>query len=166
MPALPTLPRVPTPDFVLALRARIGHDLLWLPGVTAVVLDRTGQRVLLVRRSDNGAWAPISGITDPDEQPAQCAVREAREETGVEIAVERLVSVTTEPETLHVNGDRAQYLDITFRCRHVEGDPHVADDESTDVAWFDSLDLPPMQAAHRLRIERSLQVSAEPWFVR
>lgn len=155
-----------TPDFVLSLRERIGHDLLWLPGVTAVVLDRTARRVLLVRRSDNGAWAPITGITDPDEQPAQCAVREAREETGVDIAVERLVSVTTEPETVHVNGDRAQYLDITFRCRHVAGHPHVADDESTDVAWFETRNLPPLQAAHRHRIERALEVSAEPWFER
>ena len=42
------------PDFVLALRAAIGHDPLLLPGVTAVVLNDQGE-VLLGRRSDNGA---------------------------------------------------------------------------------------------------------------
>ena len=64
---------MPTPDFVLDLRARIGHDLLWLSGVSAVVLRPApggGEEVLLVRRSDNGAWTPVTGIIDPGEEPA------------------------------------------------------------------------------------------------
>jgi 8-oxo-dGTP pyrophosphatase MutT (NUDIX family) len=69
---------VPFPTFVLRLRASIGHDPLWLPGVTAVVLHETD--VLLVRRSDNGSWAPITGIVDPGEHPAHAAVREVLEE--------------------------------------------------------------------------------------
>jgi 8-oxo-dGTP pyrophosphatase MutT (NUDIX family) len=44
---------MPTPQFVLDLRAKIGHQMLWLPGVTAVVFDDDG-RVLLVQRADNG----------------------------------------------------------------------------------------------------------------
>ena len=72
---------VATPDFVLALREKIGHDPLWLTGVTAVVLrDR---QVLLVRRSDNGEWTPVTGIVDPGEQPAAAAVREVLEEANV-----------------------------------------------------------------------------------
>jgi 8-oxo-dGTP pyrophosphatase MutT (NUDIX family) len=56
-----------TPDFVLALREKIGHDELWLPGVTAVVLR--GSEVLLVRRADSGAWTPVTGIVDLGEEP-------------------------------------------------------------------------------------------------
>ena len=58
---------MPTPDFVLALREKVGTALLWLPAVTAVVLR--GQEVLLVRRADTGAWTPVTGIVDPGEQP-------------------------------------------------------------------------------------------------
>ena len=70
----------PVPDFVLALREKIGHDPLWLPGVTAVV--RRGDQVLLVERADNGRWTPITGIPDPGEEPADAANRELQEEVG------------------------------------------------------------------------------------
>lgn len=84
---------MPTPQFVLDLRAHIGTAPLWLMGATAIVLrDGTdGQEVLLVKRSDSGRWAPISGIVDPGENPAQTAVREAAEEASVQIEIERLV---------------------------------------------------------------------------
>jgi 8-oxo-dGTP pyrophosphatase MutT (NUDIX family) len=141
---------VPVPDFVLRLRERIGHDLLWLPGVTAVVLK--GREVLLVHRSDNGWWAPVTGIVDPGEHPARAAAREVMEETGVVCAVGELVWVNVTEPTVHVNGDHAQYLDHTFRCQYVEGEPYPADDESSDVAWCPVSDLPPMKPFLRDRI--------------
>jgi 8-oxo-dGTP pyrophosphatase MutT (NUDIX family) len=104
----------PVPDFVLALRDKIGHDPLWLPGVTAVV--RRGDQVLLVRRADNGHWTPITGIPDPGEEPAVAASREAMEETGVRIRVDRLAATGVHGEIVHANGDRATYLDLTFAC--------------------------------------------------
>ena len=55
---------MPTPEFVLELRKKIGHDLLWLNGVTGCVLDDRG-RLLLGRRSDTGEWAMVYGINEP-----------------------------------------------------------------------------------------------------
>jgi 8-oxo-dGTP pyrophosphatase MutT (NUDIX family) len=95
----------PVPEFVVAIRDKIGHDPLWLPAVTAVI--RRGHEVLLVERSDNGRWAPVTGIVDPGEEPAIAAAREALEETGVVISVDRLASTDAHPEIVHVNGDRA-----------------------------------------------------------
>ena len=71
---------MPIPDFILEIRALIGHRPLWLPGVTAVV--RRGDELLLVQRSDNGAWTPVTGIPEPGEEPAAAALREVLEETG------------------------------------------------------------------------------------
>lgn len=139
-----------TPDFVLRLREGIGHDLLWLPGVTAVVLR--GDEVLLVRRADSGEWTPVTGICDPGEHPAVTAVRECLEETGVECEVEVLASVGVTGVVTYPNGDRSQYLDHTFRCRYVGGEAHVADDESSDVRWFALDDLPPLAEAHARRV--------------
>jgi ADP-ribose pyrophosphatase YjhB (NUDIX family) len=141
---------VPVPDYILQLREKIGHDLLWLPGVTAVVLD--GVEVLLVRRSDTGGWAPVTGIVDPGEHPARAAVRETLEETGVECVVEGLAWVNVTEPTVHVNGDHAQYLDHTFRCRYARGRARVADDESSEVRWFPVDRLPPMKESLRERI--------------
>src|SRR5690625_6432386 len=82
-----------TPEFVLALREKIGQELLWMPGVTAFVLDPARTRLLAVRRRDNGAWTPVTGIIDPGEQPASAAAREVLEEAGVTCRVLRLVEV-------------------------------------------------------------------------
>jgi len=152
------------PDFIVSLRERIGTAPLWLSGVTAVILD--GPRVLLVRRGDTGGWAPVSGILEPGEEPAVGAGREAAEETGVEVEVERLVSVGTTGEITYPNGDRASYLDLTFRCRYVGGDAHVADDESLEVGWWPVEALPDMPADFLQRIRDAVDDLPETRFVR
>jgi predicted RNase H-like nuclease/ADP-ribose pyrophosphatase YjhB (NUDIX family) len=154
----------PIPDFVVDIRRKIGQDLLWLPGVTAVITRGDGH-VLLVRRADNGRWTPVTGIVDPGEEPAIAAAREALEETGVVIRVDRLAATSVHPELTYDNGDRAAYLDLTFACTWLEGDAHVADDESTDVRWWPVTDLPPMGERMLSRIEAALSGEREARFV-
>ena len=153
---------MPIPEFVVEMREKIGTALMWVPAVTAVI--RRGDEVLLVRRADNGAWTPVTGILDPGEEPAVGAAREALEETGVEIRVDRLAATTGGHWVTHVNGDRAVYLDLTFACTWVSGDAHVADDESVDVRWWPVAALPAM--SHRLaaRIEAALADEREARF--
>jgi ADP-ribose pyrophosphatase YjhB (NUDIX family) len=155
---------MPVPDFIVDLRRKIGRDLLWLPGVTAVVVDDGS--VLLVRRADNGTWAPVTGILDPGEQPAAGAEREVREETRVRAHVQRLVSVTALDPVTHPNGDRAQYLDLTFRLQYVSGTAAVGDDESLDVQWFPLDDLPAMRPEAEARIEQAVPAEGDVRFVR
>jgi 8-oxo-dGTP pyrophosphatase MutT (NUDIX family) len=147
---------MPIPPYVAHLRTMVGTELLWLPGVTAVVLrdraDGSGQEVLLVRRADNGAWTPVTGIVDPGEDPHVAAVREVAEEASVEAQVERLVWVSATGVVTHVNGDLAQYLDHTFRCRWVSGEPEPGDDEATEAAWFALDALPDLAQRFRDRI--------------
>jgi ADP-ribose pyrophosphatase YjhB (NUDIX family) len=149
-----TIGPMPVPRFVADLRARIGHDPLWLIGITAVVI-RDGD-VLLVGRADNGAWTPVTGIVDPGEEPADAAIREVGEETGVTAAPARLAWVHATAPVVHVNGDRAQYLDHVFLMRWVTGEPHPADDESTDARWFALDALPEMSERMRDRLAAAL----------
>jgi ADP-ribose pyrophosphatase YjhB (NUDIX family) len=132
--------------------------------VTAVVLD--ADHVLLVRRADNGRWAPVTGILEPGEQPAVCAAREVHEETRVVARVQRLVSVRADEPVTHVNGDRAQYLDLTFRCAYVSGAAAVGDDESLEVRWFPLDALPPMRPRSLARIEAAVPPGGEVIFAR
>jgi len=145
---------VPVPEFILELRKHVGHAELWLPGVTAVV--RREDELLLVRRSDNGQWSPVTGIVDPGEDPGVTARREALEETGVRVTVDRLASISAGERVTHANGDLAVYLDLTFACTYVSGEAHVADDESTEVGWFPLDALPPMKDALHERIAAAL----------
>ncbi|KQO63527.1 NUDIX hydrolase [Curtobacterium sp. Leaf261] len=157
-----------TPDFVLALREQVGHDLLWLTGVTAVVTRGEGgdQQLLVVRRADNGAWTPVTGIVDPGEQPAVAAEREVLEEAGVVAVAERLAWVQTIPPMRYPNGDEAQYMDLVFRCRWVSGDPHPADGENTEAEWRTVSGLPAMSDNMRMRVEVALSDESSARFER
>ncbi|MEV7419227.1 NUDIX domain-containing protein [Streptomyces sp. NPDC089919] len=151
-----------TPEFIRRIRATAGHQLLLLPGVTAVVFDDAG-RVLLGRRADTGGWSVIGGIAEPGEQPAETAVREVYEETAVRCTAERVVLVQGLQPVTYANGDQCQYMDITFRCRAVGGEARVNDDESLEVGWFEPDRLPPLESFALDRIRQALK--DEPtWF--
>ncbi|MFD3613535.1 NUDIX domain-containing protein [Streptomyces atroolivaceus] len=131
-----------TPDFILALRKKIGSDPLWLSGVTAVVIR--DDRVLLAKRADNGKWTAVTGIIDPGEQPADAAAREVLEETGIVAVPERLAMVHVTEPVVYDNGDQTQYLDLVFRFAWQSGVPRPADGENTAADWFPLNELPPM----------------------
>lgn len=151
-----------TPEFIRDLRSSIGRQLLWLPGVTAVVFDDDG-RVLLGKRADTGGWSVIGGIPEPGEQPAETAVREVFEETAVRVVPEGVVLVEAMSPTKYPNGDICQFMDVTLRCRAVGGEARVNDDESLEVGWFAMDALPELEEYALTRIRRA--VAAGPtWF--
>ncbi|MGW6024065.1 NUDIX hydrolase [Streptomyces sp. NPDC055099] len=154
-----------TPDFIRTIRADAGHQLLWLPGVTAIVFDDEG-RVLLGRRSDNGKWSVIGGIPDPGEQPAACAVREVFEETAVHCVAERVVLIEALEPVTYPNGDTCQFMDITVRCRAVGGEARVNDDESLEVGWFALDRLPDLHETGIFRIKQAMAEDQPTWFDR
>jgi 8-oxo-dGTP pyrophosphatase MutT (NUDIX family) len=132
---------MPTPDFILKLRSMVGHYPLWLPGVTALVVDEREQ-VLMVQRSDNGLWTLPSGIAEPGEEMATACAREVLEETGVVVQVEELISIQTVGPVVYPNNDVTSFVDHFFACRPIGGTAVVGDDESVAVGWFDPADLP------------------------
>lgn len=151
-----------TPEFIVSLREKIGHEHLWLPGVTAIVVRDVPDgapiwavpEVLLVQRADDGQWTPVTGIVDPGEEPHDAAVREVAEETGVAAVVEALLGVGAVGPVTYPNGDETSYVDTAFRLSVVAGsdEPRVNDEESVDVGWFPISQLPPMKPRFRLVI--------------
>lgn len=150
-----------TPDFILSLRAKIGHEQLWLPGVSLVVLD-DADRTLLGRRSDNGMWAVVSGIPEPGEQPGEAALRECVEETRVRPRILGVAQVHAEEPLAFANGDRAVFMDICFVARADASQvaaAGVGDEESTAVGWFALDRLPePLTRTTRRRL-----AAAQDW---
>jgi 8-oxo-dGTP pyrophosphatase MutT (NUDIX family) len=159
---------MPIPEFIRALREHVGSAPLWLPAVAAVVVrpGAAGEEVLLVRRADNGAWTPVTGILDPGEEPAVGAMREVLEETGVVAVADRLVWAHATHEVEFENGDRSAFLSLCFRCSWVSGDPYVADDESSDTRWFGVGELPDLEPDQRRRIDLALADAPEAVFAR
>ncbi|MCS4490771.1 NUDIX domain-containing protein [Corynebacterium sp. ES2794-CONJ1] len=150
-----------TPDFIHHLRQSVGHEMLWLPGVTAVVIKdvppgapiHAVPEVLLIKRADDGQWTPVTGICEPGEQPHHAAIREVKEETGIDVRVEALLGVGATQPIEYPNGDKCTFMDTAMRLS-VIGDevPVVNDDETTEVGWFSVMQMPRMQPRFRLVI--------------
>ncbi|NYI72502.1 8-oxo-dGTP pyrophosphatase MutT (NUDIX family) [Naumannella cuiyingiana] len=158
---------MPTPDFILELRDKIGTAPLWLTGVTAVVIKDepgAGRQVLCVRRADTGEWTPVTGIVDPGEHPADAAVREVAEEAAVTASPTRLAKVGVTSTITYANGDRTRYIDLTWRLTWSAGVPHPADGENTEAAWFAPDDLPAMSAEMAARVAAALPERGEAVF--
>lgn len=143
-------------DYLRSLRAHIGSDLVLLPSVAVMARD-AGGRLLLARDRATGLWQTVGGGMDPNEQPADAAVREAFEETGLLVEPTRIIGVYAGPQfcLTYPNGDTVSYVGISFAARVVGGAERPCDDEVDRLGWFDreqALALP-MAPHTRLLIE-------------
>lgn len=128
--------------YVAAVRARIGTDLLMLPGATAVIRD--DERFLLARHRHSGLWSLIGGAVEPGEEPAEAVVREVREETGSEVAVVGIVGAYGGPSLMvrYPNGDEVAYVTTAYECRLIDGaEPQPDQVELVELAWFDRSEI-------------------------
>ncbi len=104
--------------YVRRIRALVGSgELLQLPSASVAIRDDQG-RVLLARHSEGDRWVLPGGAIEPGETPADAAVREAWEETGLIVRLTRLVGVFGGPHYIvqYQNGDRASYVSSVFEA--------------------------------------------------
>jgi ADP-ribose pyrophosphatase YjhB (NUDIX family) len=115
----------------------------------AIVADG---EVLLIKRRDFEVWALPGGGVDDGESAAEAAVREAREETGLEVELQHLVGVYSHPDWCR-GGDH----DLLFRARPVGGELAREGDETLDAGFFPPDTLPePFIHLDRRRIADTL----------
>ncbi len=158
---------MPISEYIKHIRAKIGNDLMLLPGVTAVVLNHRDE-VLLQLRRDTDTWAPPSGGVEPGETIAGCAIREVLEEAGIKVRPEAIIAVLSGEEynVTYPNGDQLATVTAVFRCRPLDDKtPSVNDDESQDIRYFNCESLPEnMLPRHRWMIRLALENNASPYF--
>jgi ADP-ribose pyrophosphatase YjhB (NUDIX family) len=126
------------------LRAVIGHELVLLPSVSVIVIDDQ-TRLLLVRHTgDRDGWAVPGGAVDIGESPAQAAVREIREETGIQISQLRLLDALggADYEVTYPNGDRVAYVTTVYQAGIAGGIPVPDLEEISQLGWFTPAQLP------------------------
>ncbi|MFI1679765.1 NUDIX hydrolase [Streptomyces sp. NPDC020607] len=132
-----------------------------VPSVTAVVRNEQGD-LLLIHKTDNDLWALPGGGHDAGESIAQTVVREVHEETGIQVAVDDIVGLYTDPEHVmkYDDGEVRQQFSICFRAHPTGGEIRTSS-ESKEVRWvapanLDKLDIHPSM---RLRITHGLDAS-------
>src|SRR6202789_2425572 len=107
-----------------------------VPSVNVVVVNDAGE-ILLIRRSDNDNWALPGGAIDLGEADAQAAVRETKEETGIDCEITGLVGIYTDPKHIILytsNGEARQEFSIVLTARPLGGQP-TPSSESSEGRW-------------------------------
>ncbi|MCY3979834.1 MAG: NUDIX domain-containing protein [Chloroflexi bacterium] len=158
---------MPISDYIRNIRAKIGSQLLLLPGVTAIVINDCGE-VLLQLRRDTGTWAPPSGGVEPGETVAEAVKREVLEEAGIEIEPKAIVAVLSGAayNVTYPNGDQLASVTTVFRCHPLDAaPPRVNDGESQDIRYFKTDSLPEnILPRHRRMIMLALNSDARAYF--
>jgi ADP-ribose pyrophosphatase YjhB (NUDIX family) len=111
------------------------------PKVAAAVLVEQEGRVLLARRVNEpfrGLWTLPAGFINGGEDPAEAAVRECLEETGLSVRVTRVLDIISGRE--HPRG--ADFI-IVYHAEVLSGELR-ADDDADAVEWFSRDQLPPL----------------------
>ncbi len=132
---------------------------------SAVVVDEQG-RVLLQRRRDSGLWALPGGGMEMDESLPGAAVREVREETGLDVEITGLVGTYTDPRHIiaYDDGEVRRQFNVCFTACAVGGAPAVSE-ESTELRFVAAaeLDALPMHHTQRLRLRHFFERRAAPY---
>ena len=111
-------------------------------GVGVLLADGHGRVLLTLRKlpPEADCWSIVGGKLDFLERLEECAIREAREEAGVEIAIERLLCVTDH----RLPGEGQHWVSPAFLGRILRGETRNCEPEKTfEVRWFPVNDLPP-----------------------
>lgn len=136
-----------------------------IPGAAALVTDDAG-RILLQRRRDSGRWSLPGGVMEVGERLNETAVREVREETGLDVEITGLLGIYTDPGHViaYSDGEVRQEFVVAYRARPVGGDLRISD-ESTEVCWIApaNLDDVDMHESVRLRIGHHLSGATTPY---
>lgn len=139
--------------YVENLREKIGHDLLLMTGVAAIIRDADGR--ILLQRTKAGYWNLPAGAIDPGEKPAQAIVREVFEETGLIAKPVALIGVTGGPpegRTEFENGDVVESTTVVFKCEAVGGELKPQDDETSKLEYFHVDEMPQISAEYKREI--------------
>ncbi len=128
---------------------RVGKGGRLAVGCAGAVFDGTRDKILLVRRADNGRWAVPGGYMEPGESAAEACAREVWEETGLCVRAGRLIAVYSNPNILleYADGNRWQIVALYFEAE-VAGGELCARDETTDVGFFSPAEIEGLEMGH------------------
>ena len=109
-------------------------------------------KILLTKRDDFETWILPSGGVEDGESIAQAAIRETKEETGLDVELTRLVGVYS-----RLSNMASGYM-ILFAAKPMGGEIKCQEGETIAVEWFDFDDIPsPLSLGHHRRIKDAIE---------
>ena len=154
---------MPMSDYVRALRAKIGATVLELPSVSVLTFDER-DRVLLLRHVEGNDWTTPGGMVEPYETPADAAVREMWEETGLHVGLTRIVGVFGGElcATTYANGDKVAWVSTVFVADVVGGVLKPDGEEILEARHFARHEIDSFRCKQHLRLVLDTAWSLQP----
>lgn len=128
---------IPLPEVRQRFRAELGC-ITPKVGANAAIFNAEGQ-ILLMKRADNARWCLPCGWVDPSESPAEAAVRETWEETGLEVKISQLVDVFTRKASLQF-GPHA-IVAVVYLCQVTGGQLQLSHEGlALEYCWIEAVE--------------------------
>src|SRR5215469_1683850 len=122
------------------------------PAAAVALFDSDGN-ILLLRRKDNDKWTMPGGTLDFGESLTDCAIREVREETGLEIRITGLIGTYTDPHVwiAYTDGEVRQEFTFVYVAEIQSGELKIDDEskEAASVPLSSAVELPLVQSQRR-----------------
>lgn len=143
--------------YIMNLRKHVGHDPLIGIGATTLVFNAQKQ-LLLNLRSDTNTWGIPGGSMELYETIEETAIRELKEETGIDVEELELVTVLSGKEYYfeYPNGDKMCTVIILFKVLNYTGNIKVSDNESKELKFFSLENLPNMESRANAIVDKIL----------
>ena len=141
--------------YIMNLRKHVGHDPLIGVGATTLVFNEK-MELLLNLRSDTNTWGIPGGSMELYETIEETAVRELKEEAGINADELELVTVLSGNEYYfeYPNGDKMCTVIVLFKVLNYTGKISVSDDESKRLEFFSLDNLPNMESRAKAIIDK------------
>ncbi|WP_166000658.1 NUDIX domain-containing protein [Bacillus sp. Cs-700] len=113
-------------------------------GVAVIILNEKNQ-VLLQKRADVALWGIPSGHVEIGETVSEAAIREVKEETNLDIKINKLIGVYSDPHSqvfVYPNGNVVHFVTTCFLAEITGGELRCNSDESLEVKFFGQETLP------------------------
>ena len=129
------------------VRKKVGYEPIINVGSTILVFNQNNE-LLLNFRSDTNDWGIPGGGKELNETLEECAIRELKEETNLDINDLELVTVLSGNEYYYKypNGDEVDCVITLYQVRNYNGELNINDGESTQLKFFSFDNLPQLES--------------------
>lgn len=130
-------------SYIKKLRKKFGHDELILNYAGCIIFDDKN-RLLLQKRTDCGKWGFLGGMVELGESTQEAAIREIKEESGLDVEIISLFGVYSKYFEKYANGDKAQTIVHMFKAKVIGGKLIDENDETAELKFFEMVSVPPL----------------------
>ena len=141
--------------YIMKLREKVGHSPLIGVGVTTLVFNSQNE-LLLNLRSDTNNWGIPGGSKELNETLEECAIRELKEETNINVNDLELVTVLSGEEYYfkYPNEDELDCVIVLYKVSNYEGELNINDGESKELKFFSLDNLPELESRAKAIIDK------------